>query len=221
MNLPSEFKYAQRKSGITFDNSMAMLSDISPKTEKQRELITNLNALLKNLTEKDADTKKKGLRAILVYGAEGRGKSFICSGCANEMLKVCYNTENQKDNPQFDTALSNKVLYLTHYELDLLEKSCMSPKAPHTQYEQYQKVTSVPLLIIDEIGRGSWSDYSAQNIENVISKRYAQCVATVLITNKTAPEIVKMFDKSTRDRLFNDKTGRAVNMDDGVSSSFR
>lgn len=221
MKFPVEFRFAQKKVGITFDNRDAVLSEISPRSEKQTELRTNLERLISNYMTANAEDRKNGLRAMIVYGAEGRGKSYLCSGAVNEIMRLAYNKENEKENPQFDTVLEGVALYLTHYELDLQEKSCMSPKAPRTQYEQYQRVTGVPFLVIDEIGRGSWSDYSAQNIENVISKRYAQCLPTVLITNKTTPEIVKMFDRSTRDRLFNGKTGIGIDMDDGQNKSFR
>lgn len=219
--LPIEFRQAQIQSGVTFDNTYAFLAEIKPATDKQTDLKETLNELIDLLGISDPEERKKHTRLLLVHGAEGRGKSYLCSGAINEILRRRYNDECNKDDPQFEDALKGRALYLTHFELDLMDKSCMNPKAVRTQIEQYNRITSIPFLVIDEIGRGSWSDYSSQNIENIISKRYAQMLPTVLITNKTIPEIVQMFDKSTRDRIFNGKTGKEIDMDESRSSSLR
>lgn len=219
--LPIEFRQAQIESGLTFDNTYAFLAEIEPATDKQTDLKETLNELIDLLGISDPEERKKHIRLLLVHGAEGRGKSYLCSGAINEILRRRYNDECNKDDPQFEDALKGRALYLTHFELDLMDKSCMNPKAVRTQIEQYNRITSIPFLVIDEIGRGSWSDYSSQNIENIISKRYAQMLPTVLITNKTIPEMVKMFDKSTRDRIFNGNTGKAIDMDECRSTSLR
>lgn len=210
--LTADFREAQIRAGVTFDNTLAFLGEIDPRTEKQKELKDTLMNLINLLDIKDPEERKNQIRVVLVHGAEGRGKSYLCSGFINEVLRKYYNA---------DAELNGRCLYLTHFEIDLKDKSCMNPKADRTQYEQYNRVTVIPYLVIDEIGRGSWSDYTSQNIENIISKRYAQMLPTVLITNKTLPEIAKMFDKSTRDRLFNNKTGIGIDMDALGSVSLR
>ena len=218
--LPYEVRQAQARAGITFDNSTAFIHEIEPKTEAQAILKEELKKLILMLGLREPEDRKARPRVLLVHGAEGRGKSYLCSGAVNEVIRAYYNIETDKKEPQYD-RISGKAMYLTHYELDLMDKSCMNPKAERTQIEQYKKVGSVPFMVIDEIGRGSWSDYSARNLENVISKRYAELLPTVLITNKTIPEIVEMFDKATRDRLFNGRTGIAIDMDSNESESLR
>lgn len=218
--LPSEVRQAQAISGITFDNSMAFLHEIQPVTHNQAVLKDKLEQLIDLIFVSDPDERKERLRVVLVHGAEGRGKSYLCSGAVNDVIRAFYNFETKKNEPQYE-KICDKSRFLTHYELDLLDKSCMNPRADRTQIEQYRKMSSIPFLVIDEVGRGSWSDYSARNLENIVSKRYSELLPTVLITNKTIPEIVEMFDKATRDRLFNERTGIAIDMDSMESESLR
>ena len=206
------FERIQRGAGILEENMDAFTSLITPRNEKQRLLLNALERIEKTLKSKDREEKKEGVRALLVCGSEGRGKSWIISGLINKYLYNKYAATENTDG---------MAMYLTHYELDLRDKSCMNPKASKTQVEQYNDFCDVPLLVIDEIGRGSWSDYTAQNIENIISRRYSNLRPTILITNKTKAEIAKMFDRSILDRIANGKTGLVLDMDFAGSSSER
>lgn len=220
MNKHTYISTAQKFSGVLPENYEAFIEDIAPRGDKQEKLKRLLESLIEDFTRGDYEERKEKPRVLLVYGAEGRGKTYLCSGALNEYIYRCYCREYTKDCPD-EERLNKKARYITHYELDLEDKSCMNPKATKTQIEQFRYITSIPFLVIDEVGRGSWSDYSAQNIENIISKRYGNLLPTVLITNKTGKEITEMFDISIRDRLSNGKTGIALNMDTPEGKSER
>lgn len=167
------------------------LHQVEPRSDKQKEL--------KRLLE---ELKQRRYLVLLVCGDTGVGKTYMALAMLNSVLHnaMC-------DSVDVDRA----GRYMTHYELDIRYKSAMDgKKGGKTQFDLYNLFTQYDMLVLDEIGRGSVSEYSMGFIENVLTKRIAWRRPTVLITNKTPSELKDLFDVQMLDRLGSDKARRFI-----------
>ena len=186
------FQKQLRDCGTDVDNLNAY-NEWKPTSPKVQHLMDLINLMF-----------QEDLRILTVAGKQGSGKTFtVAAGVQNRLKEDFCNNK----------LLTEVARFLTHAELDMAYKECMNPKATKTQTEVYRTFSSIPILVVDEVGRGSWSEYSEQFIENVISKRYANRLKTILITNKTVTELAKMFDANIIDRMSNSKTGCVFALD--------
>jgi len=171
----------QRFAEIPPENRRFFLEEIEPKNEGQRVLIEKLIRLA-----------RKEYKTLLISGNKGTGKTFLALAFLNSAI---YRTQE----PSEFTAK-----YVTHYELDLRYKAAMND-SKKTQADIYNQYAEYSYLVIDELGRGSITDYSMTFIENLISRRYSWSRPTVIITNKTTKELKELLDAQMLDRLGNEK----------------
>lgn len=158
---------------------------------------------LKKLEDMLNSLLKQEYRVLTVAGTQGIGKTFTVAKCVEQYLKEQFLSRGD---------ILGMAKFVSHFELDLSFKECMNSRASKTQTRVYEEFCNYPILIIDEVGRGSWTEYSANFIENIISKRYANKRTTVLISNKTPQELATMFDRNIVDRLSNGTTGKIWTM---------
>lgn len=154
------------------------LHTVEPKNEGQRELKELLEGL-----------KKREYNTLLLLGDTGLGKTYMAQALANTVI-------HNSGNPEY------AALYTTHFELDLKLKSAMGAGYKGmSELGLIAKYKAYGLLIVDELGRGSSSDYSMNRIEHIVCERMANGKRTILIGNKTPNELRLVLDKQMQDRL--------------------
>jgi DNA replication protein DnaC len=121
-------------------------------------------------------------KTLILCGTYGTGKTHLACSII------------QKNKGIYTTLL--KVLY----GLD----SCASFKAQKTKAQFLDELSHIPLLVIDEIGRGeteSQEKRQAEIIYYIFNERYGAKLPTVLCSNLSKENLVKYMGEAVRDRL--------------------
>lgn len=172
-------KEYQRGSNIPPACRKWLLSEIKPRDAFQKKYVSMLSDLL----------EKKSL-TVTVCGTEGTGKTMIACAAINTALIPFVNGEGRGKEPY----------YITQSEMNMMFRSAMNSRGS-SEFEVFQMLSDRSLLVIDEVGRSRNSEYQMENLEALISKRYAWNRPTVLISNDSAEELTQLFDRHILDRL--------------------
>ena len=165
-------------SGLPKTMEGVYLHNVEPRNELQEKLKSLLEAL-----------KLKKYTTLLLIGNTGVGKTYMTQALANTVI---YNATNQE----------RAACYTTHFEMELKLKNTMgSNYSGPSEMELITRYKAYSLLIIDEIGRGTTSEYFLNRLEYIVSDRMMKDRRTILITNKSPDELRAIFDLQMQDRL--------------------
>lgn len=174
-----DFNY-NLNAGIPITMKGVYLHKITPQSEYQKVLIDCLE-----------DLRNGTYYTLLVSGNTGLGKTYLVQAMANTVIA---------DNMAGDTERA--VRYTTHFGLDLKLRSTMANGYKgRSEFEIIEEYKRYKLLIIDEIGRGTATDFMMNRLEYIVCERMARGRKTILITNKTIDELQSVFDRQMQDRL--------------------
>lgn len=98
---------------------------------------------------------------IILLGSNGVGKTFL--GC----MAV--------------KALGGKILSM--YEITTMIRQCYSPRATQTELEFVENLASMPMLVIDEIGRTKGSEAEMNWLSYILDKRHTRNLPFMILTN--------------------------------------
>jgi hypothetical protein len=104
-------------------------------------------------------TKKSG--KVVLLGEHGVGKTFL--GC----MAV--------------KALGGKILSM--YEITTMIRQCYSPRAEMTELEFVHQLASMPMLVIDEMGRTKGSDAELNWLSYILDKRHTRNLPFMILSN--------------------------------------
>ena len=170
----------QRIANLGLDERSELLEEVEPRDAKQAKVIGFLIDLLAGK-----------YRTLVLCGTEGSGKTYLSCAAINSALWNLF-TSNK--------GIENGPRYIMQRELDMRFRSAMNEEG-NSELKVFNKYVNYSLLVIDEIGRSNNSQYSMDNIELLISKRYSFHRPTILISNDTAEEFRCLFDRHILDRL--------------------
>ena len=107
---------------------------------------------------------------LVMYGTPGTGKSHLCAAIANSLI-----------------AQAKPVIFVTMPQLASSLKRLFNPEVAEAEAETYDQRKDVyartPTLIIDDIGAGTWTDYDARILFDILDPRYTNELPTVLVSN--------------------------------------
>ena len=103
--------------------------------------------------------KKSG--KIILLGSNGVGKTFLGSMAIK--------------------ALGGKILSM--YEITTMIRHSYSVKAEKTELEIVQDLASIPMLVIDEMGRTKGSDAELNWLSYILDKRHTRDLPFMILTN--------------------------------------
>jgi DNA replication protein DnaC len=114
---------------------------------------------------KDAAQKivKGDIDSILFVGPVGSGKTHLSAAALNA----------KRDGK-----------YMTMYEVSATIRASYSPRAEKSELEIVNELASVPLLVIDEVGRTKGSDTELNWLSYIIDKRTASFLPSIILSNK-------------------------------------
>lgn len=182
------FRTVQKVCGIWEENLEAGFHD--EKREKQERA--------RGLVEQFF---KREFRSLGLFGTTRTGKSWLLSGALNKRLKSVYD-EFGLSMYSMDSDTEKKVLrlcrYMTFFEFEL---GLRTAQHDGTMGAYFDSLLSPEFLVVDEIGRGKWSDFTATFFENLIIKRYGEKKFTAFASNLYLDEFKQMFDNAILERL--------------------
>lgn len=136
-------------------------------------------------TQGKAAQSKNGL---FIMGSPGTGKTHLAAAIANSVME-------KGEYVMFGTMI------------DLLGKIKEMFRYEGGEAEMLRKYKTVPLLVIDDIGKEPPTDWAVSTIYNIINGRYEACLPTVVTSNYEKTDfITRLTPKETRD----DTTARAT-----------
>lgn len=107
----------------------------------------------------DMIAKKSG--KVILLGSNGVGKTFLGSMAVK--------------------ALDGKILSM--YEITTMIRQSYSVKAERTELEIVQDLASIPMLVIDEMGRTKGSDAELNWLSYILDKRHTRNLPFMILTN--------------------------------------
>ena len=170
--------------GIWKENMDASLANMKPRGY-QKNAINVLN--------------EKGL-FFAVCGASRMGKSWILSGLANDLIdeaceKMALEMEMDGDAVK---KIRGVVRYMTFFEFELMLREAQTKG---DMFALFNDLLSPNVLIVDEYGRGKWSDFTATFFQNLLIKRYGEKKRTLIGSNLKQVEFLEMMDLAIIERL--------------------
>ena len=134
-----------------------------PERYRGIELATIVNDNNADIVTKLTEIAEGATKDLIIKGASNTGKTKLLSAFGNSLLKA-----------------GKSVKYVTAGELTM--KLRFSNPAFEDSYEW---LTTVPYLLIDDLGSERWSEYNEEQLTNVLSKRRRSTLSTVITTSKT------------------------------------
>lgn len=175
MNVPQNFRTLQTIAGIWKEHRDVFLEEIEPRDGQANGL-----QAVKEMME--------GRRRLLVLVGESRsGKSFLLSGFANSVMRRDYREGRDES-----------VKYMTFFDFELALRTAQTLGRMDVLYKE---LSGYPHLVVDELGRGKWSDFTATFFTNLLIRRRGEFKDTMIATNLSGSELKEMLDIALIERL--------------------
>jgi DNA replication protein DnaC len=156
--------------GLTFDSFITEGHGLTPNEKRSLQFA-------KKETRAYAEAPSGWL---LLRGGYGCGKTHLAAAVANYRL--------ERGHP---------VLFLNTPDLLDHLRAAYSPSAETTYDERFDQVRTTPLLILDDLGAQSNTEWAQEKLFQIINHRYATRLPTVITTNLDEDE----FEPRLRSRL--------------------
>lgn len=155
--------------------------------ESNQHIASELKPYLLNITE----TVNEG-KNFLFYGVvPGTGKTFHGTMLLNQYTyKNCLTSKFDFENP---------LAYFANYA-DLMDELRYN-KNDHELDLIVNKVKAVPLLLLDDIGSGTTSDFTNEQTYLILNYRYNNNLSTVFSTNLRLPDLIRALNPRIVSRM--------------------
>jgi DNA replication protein DnaC len=169
--------------------------NIVGKNEKQQLIIERCLKYIRNF-----DSLKKTGTSLIFTGSPGTGKTLIVLS----MIRPLITKLSEKDfNPNnlYPMSKTDQCIYINIYDLFASIKATYKKDSQETELMIIKKYISTDLLIIDEVGAQSASEYETLTLFRIINARYENLKPTILISNLSEKDLSAYIGERTIDRF--------------------
>lgn len=135
---------------------------------------------------------------LVLHGTPGTGKSHLCAAIVNHLQ-----------------AQARPVIFVTMPQLAASLKRLFDEEIAAAEGETYYQRKDVyaraPVLIVDDIGAGTWSDFDARVLFDILDPRYTNKLPTVLVSNLDMTN-ADLFDPRLVDRWTDKRFSTVIHM---------
>lgn len=169
----------------TFDNCFYSNKADKQKYGIEKSPLENIE-FIKNLSlEFCKNIKLESQKNLLFTGNTGLGKTFLSNCIAKEVIDMGLNVVYQTSPILMDQILDYKFSY---------DKT-------NAQKEKYNKIFTVDLLIIDDLGTETMNNNKFTELFNIINTRLLNNKKMVISTNLTLNDLYNRYDERILSRL--------------------
>lgn len=116
-------------------------------------------------------------KGAFFYGDVGTGKTFLASLIAKEMVKK-----------------RQGVIFVTVPTISSQLRSTFKPNSPVTESEILEKLYTVPVLILDDVGLEKSTRFIGGMLANLFNERYNSNLKTIITSNYTPENLEYIFN---------------------------
>jgi len=156
-------------------------SFIAESPEQKRAL-----AIAREYAENFSEVLKTG-RCLVFIGKPGTGKTHLAIGIGLHIMKE-----------------DRTVLFTTVMRAMRRIRETWSSCSTETESQAISAFTTPDLLILDEVGVQSGSEFEKNIIFDIINERYENCRPTIVLSNLTRDELIAFLGERVFDRLRED-----------------
>jgi DNA replication protein DnaC len=172
------------------------------ETDGQRRAL----AICQKYANRWDDRKAKG-GCLVLCGNPGTGKTHLAAA----IVKAILPTEIE---PRGFSETNHPIIYTTATAMTRKIKATYGRDAQETEQEVINRLSSVALLVVDEVGAQRGTETELLLIQEVIDNRYQRMLPTILISNLQESELSEYIGERALDRLY-DNGGAVVGFDWG------
>ncbi len=166
---------------------------VDPKNEKQGAIIKRCQKFTKDFS------KIKALGASIIFtGKPGTGKTMIALSMVPGIIKAMY---DGVDDVYHNGYSSNSCIYSNVYDIFTRVKSTYRKNSEDSESNIIAQYSTAGLLIIDEIGVQSGTDFESNIIFRIINRRYEEMKPTFIISNLSMSDLEGYIGQRTVDRF--------------------
>jgi len=135
---------------------------------------------------------------FVITGAKGTGKTHIAAAIANMLM-----------------AQGTAVIFMTECNLfgkirDAYAKGCRFGGDGQTESEIRRIYETVPLLVIDDLGKEKPTEWTLSTLYAIIEGRYDKAMPTIITTNYDAQNLILRLTPTDGERELNKVTAEAI-----------
>lgn len=181
--------------------------DIIASNDDQQKVIKRCLSYV----EKYNDLKKLGT-SLIFTGKPGTGKTKIALSMVKPIITKIIEPDYDKVIEEIkDSGDSDETLrtfeydickYINTYDLFMKIKSTYNKNSPDTERDVIEIYTKTDILILDEVGAQSGSDYEVSTMFRIINSRYENLKPTFLISNLSEQDLSEYIGERTIDRFY-------------------
>lgn len=163
-------------------------------------------AICKKYASRWDDRKAKG-GCLVLCGNPGTGKTHLAAAIVKAILPHEIDGKSHYDPKQ-------PVIYTTATAMTRKIKATYDRDSQESEDEVIRHLSSIGLLLIDEVGAQRGTETELLLIQEVIDGRYQRVLPTILISNLQESELSEYIGERALDRLY-DNGGAVVGFDWG------
>jgi len=172
-------KYQQEQSSIPPRFKLKSFKDWQAKCSQQEEI----KAICGRFITGFRVAQQEGT-SYLFSGQSATGKTHLACAIANNLLMK-----------------RNSVIYISQLEYVAMVKDSWKDGSKVSENEMVEKYLKPDLLILDEVGKGQFTQKEKGFVHMLIDKRYLACKPTIGISNLSEDSLCKVLDRETVRRL--------------------
>jgi len=146
--------------------------------------------------------------SLLLCGPVGVGKTHLASAMMNRWIRTGF--EKHIHKPMYSYVGGRGYFATLPRLLTRIRGSYNRDKSIETEEQILEYMTEVPLLVLDDLGKETDSDFSRRALFNIMDGRYVKNRPIIITSNETGDKLIKQMGQASYSRML--EMGKVIQM---------